>query len=55
MCRYLYFSLWSLVILLFASNSSSKLDHSSRNKLAPVREPSPPITTKLVIPRFTKL
>lgn len=38
-----------------STNSSSKFDHSCRNMLAPVRLPSPPMTTKSVILCFTKL
>lgn len=37
-----------------SANSFKRSGHSSLNKFAPVREPSPPITTKLVIPRVTK-
>lgn len=55
MCKFLNFSLWSWVILLLLRSSSNKLDHSCLNKSAPVKEPSPPITTKLVIPRAMRL
>lgn len=37
-----------------SKRESRRLGHSCRNRLAPVREPSPPITTKLVIPFSTK-
>lgn len=39
----------------FLSSSSSRPLHSSRNRLAPVRLPSPPITHRLVTLRFTRL
>lgn len=40
--------------LLVDKSSSNRLGHSWRNRFAPVREPSPPMTTRLVIPRSTK-
>lgn len=43
-----------ILCLPACANSFNKSDHSSLKRFAPVREPSPPITTKLVIPRITK-
>lgn len=43
-CKWLNLLRCSGVIRASFSNSSNKLDHSSRNKFAPVKEPSPPIT-----------
>lgn len=37
-----------------SKRESRRLGHSCRNRLAPVREPSPPMTTKFVIPFSTK-
>lgn len=37
------------------SSSSNRPLHSSLNRLAPVRLPSPPITHRLVMPRWTRL
>ncbi|KAF0755008.1 hypothetical protein FWK35_00018920 [Aphis craccivora] len=50
-----YFSRSDLLICEVCNNSSRRLDHSCLNRLAPVREPSPPMTTKFVIPRLTRL
>ncbi|KAE9528230.1 hypothetical protein AGLY_012652, partial [Aphis glycines] len=50
-----YFSRSALLICEVCNNSSRRLDHSCLNRLAPVREPSPPMTTKFVIPRLTRL
>lgn len=36
------------------ANSFKRSVHSSLNRFAPVREPSPPMTTKFAIPRRTK-
>lgn len=36
---------WSALMRCVSSSSSSKLLHSCRNRLAPVNDPSPPITT----------
>lgn len=41
--------------LPFCASSSRSPLHSSRNRLAPVKLPSPPITQRLVIPLRTKL
>ena len=43
--------------LIFPVSTSSLINscHSSRNLLAPVRVPSPPMATRLVIPRVTRL
>lgn len=41
--------------LPFLRSSSNRPLHSSRNRLAPVRLPSPPITHRLVMLRFTRL
>lgn len=45
MWRAPYFLRCSSSIFFSLSNSSNKLPHSWRNKLAPVNEPSPPMTT----------
>ncbi len=45
MWRDLNLFLSSCVILFSVNNSSNKLFHSTLNKFAPVKEPSPPITT----------
>lgn len=55
MCRLPYFCRCSGVISPFWASSSSSPVHSWRKRLAPVREPSPPITTRFVMPRFTRL
>lgn len=41
--------------LPFSRSSSNRPLHSSRNRLAPVRLPSPPITHRLVMLRLTRL
>lgn len=42
------------IMLPFCNNSSNNELHSCRKRSAPVKLPSPPITTKLVIPFSTK-
>lgn len=44
-CNTPYFFLWSALIFPVERSSSKRLAHSCLNKLAPVREPSPPMTT----------
>ena len=40
---------------LSSTNSSSKSDHSARNSTAPLRLPSPPMTTSASMPRSMRL
>lgn len=40
--------------LLFSKSSLSRRLHSCLNRLAPVKEPSPPIHTKLLMPNLTR-
>uniref|UniRef100_A0A6B0UW14 Putative secreted protein n=1 Tax=Ixodes ricinus TaxID=34613 RepID=A0A6B0UW14_IXORI len=50
MFRWAHWLLSSGVMVPLSTNSSSSELHSWRKRLAPVSEPSPPITTKLVMP-----
>lgn len=49
MCNTPYFCRCSALIFPVDNSSSNRLAHSWRNKLAPVKEPSPPMTTFWIV------
>ncbi|KAH3681230.1 hypothetical protein WICPIJ_007813 [Wickerhamomyces pijperi] len=53
MVKFWYGATSSLVNSPLETNSSNKEGHSERNKSAPVKDPSPPQTTKASIPLTT--
>ena len=44
-----------IIMIPFLSSSSSRSGHSCLKQLAPVKLPSPPITTRLAMPKLTRL